>query len=148
MTEFPATQEAFALGLIERVLFLVRTRVKETAVRVLFGVDGKEVFYFLQHLKVGSRKILITLIGDDALLIDAENFVSRNFDSQIGNRICFSISEASYYRFFRVRKDFVDAGQQLDFELIGCFFDDFSGEGFEIAVWTHQQGAGGQSHTI
>jgi hypothetical protein len=128
VAEFAVVLQYFLLVFVGRERFLAEGAFEVTGFRALGGQEGKEVVDAVQHLGVGRLEVLLVVVGDDALLSDAEDAILRDLDAQVGNRIRLPIAEPSNDGLLRTGEDLVDAGQQLDLELIGRLLDDLSGE--------------------
>lgn len=124
---------------------------------LLFGVDqapaagvralhpqqeGEEVVDLVEHVGVGGLEVFVGVVGDDALLSDAEDAFLRDLDAQVGNRVGFPVAEASDDGLPGRREDLVHARQQLYLELVGRLLDDLPREGAQIPVGTHEERPG------
>lgn len=136
VTQLSGNHKALILILIDCNLFFATTRARFWKLR--FVVNRKEILYFFEHLWIRSGKFFVALVCNDAFFVDAKDFIRRNLDAQISNRVSLSVTKASYNWFCRTRKDFIDTCQQLNFKLIGGLFYHFSSKRLEISIWTHQ----------
>lgn len=140
----PGHKLVLVLVLVDGLLVLVAAGV--AVAEFGFLVEGEVFFNFIEHLRVGGGEVLGLFVGDNALLVDAEDAVGGDLNPEVGDGVSLPVPEPRHNRTLGVGEYFVDAGQQLDLELVGGLFDDFPGERLEVAVGTHQQGARGQPH--
>ena len=73
-------------------------------------------------------EVAAVVVGDEALLSYAENAILGYLDAQVGDGVGLAVAEACDDGFFGAGEDFVDAGKQFDFELVGSLLDDFACE--------------------